>query len=213
MEREHEADPPMEDAEQDPPAWLRWFGVGNRRKGPVHPVFIPQAPAAQREEAIQATRAAQDLAAQLTPFNLDSAVSFLNVRMYEQKITGRYRAQCAKILMQEMDRQGLRNLHSREAIVRGGVELHIERKLLTRPSWTYSGIQQVNKFNKAINGIAERRHPWFYWKTQTIQLSSPLNSSGPWQEESSFRASHILAPLAITAGITIGLATAFYQRL
>lgn len=97
-----------------------------------------------------------------------------------------------------------------EAVIREGVETHIIIKLRTEPRWAYEGVESVNRFNNAIEGAVERRHPWFYWRTESAQLTSPLSSYGPWQEESSSRQSHILGPLAVTAGAALGLATVGY---
>ncbi|CAH2226674.1 jg9746, partial [Pararge aegeria aegeria] len=86
------ADPqpaPVADPDEQPPGWLEWMGFNHRqrRQGPIHPVFIPNAPAEQIEQAIAATRAAKDLAAELQPFDVETAVAYLNIQMYGQKIT------------------------------------------------------------------------------------------------------------------------------
>lgn len=98
------------------------------------------------------------------------------------------------LLTKEMDRQGLRDLHRREAVIRDGVEIHIETKVRTEPRFTYDGVNIINKCNNAIEGNVERRHPYFYWRTERARLATPLNEYGPWQDESCFRISHILAP-------------------
>lgn len=153
------------------PGWLEWLGINHRRNpnGPIHPVFIPQAPAEQIEQAIAATRAAKDLAAELRPFDVESAVAYLNVQMYGQRITERYRAQCAIKLLQEMDRQGLRDLMRRQAVIVEGVETHIRERLRTEPRWTTEAVHAISKFNNAVEGNVERRHPWFYWRTESAR--------------------------------------------
>lgn len=46
--------------------------------------------------------------------------------------------------------------------------------------------------------------------TESARWAPPVNSLGPWQNESSFRLSHIVAPLALTAGAILGVGTVGY---
>ncbi|CAG4931999.1 unnamed protein product [Parnassius apollo] len=172
----------------------------------IHPIFIPQAAGPEIDAAIERVNRTAELVERLTPYDVDTAVAYLDVRMYGQKITDRYRAQCATLLTQEMDRQGLHNIRRRKPIITEAIEIHIRERIRTELRWRFDDIEAVNKFNGAIEGTVERRHPWFYWKTERTQLAGSLNILGPWQDDSSFRLSHILAPVALTVGANIGVA-------
>lgn len=172
----------------------------------IHPVFIPQSTPAEIDNAIENVTRTSELVERLGPYDVETAVAYLDVRMYGQKITDRYRAQCATLLTQEMDRQGLHNIKRRKPIIIDAIEIHIRERLRTEPRWRYEDVNNINKFNNAIEGTVERRHPWFYWRTERTQRAGSLNSLGPWQDDSSFRLSHIVAPAALTAGAIIGAA-------
>ncbi|CAG4969240.1 unnamed protein product [Colias eurytheme] len=113
-----------------------------------------------------------------------------------QVITARYTAQCATALLQELDRHGVRDISRRENILKDAIERHMEIRLRTEQTWSCEAIERTNRFNNGIEGRAERRNRFWFWKVDRAQLTGSLNGQSPWEDEWSFRPSHFLAPIA-----------------
>lgn len=188
------------------PVFINNTAIPHENKINIGYRFIPNATEEEIEAAIQRVARAGELAERLTPYDHETAVAFLDVRMYGQKITDRYRAQCATILSQEMDRQGIFDMKRRKTIVVDAIEAHIRNRIAAEPRWRYDDIDAINKFNGTIEGTVERTHPFWYWKTQRAQLAGSLNTLGPWHDDSSFKLSHIVAPVMTAVGVSIGVA-------
>ncbi|XP_039761885.1 tigger transposable element-derived protein 6-like [Pararge aegeria] len=80
-----------------------------------------------------------------------------------------------------MDRQGLRDLNRREAVIREGVETHIITKLQTEPRWSYESVKVVNKFNNAVEEYPEVEKCLCTWIKQARNNNIPI--SGPMIKE------------------------------
>lgn len=156
-------------------------------------------------QGLDAIRLTREFIDEVTEFDMAAAGDFLDVKFYGQPITERYRAQCATALGQELDRHAVRNVTRRARLIPEAVERHIDRRLRAEPRWNKSTIERVNLFNNGVTGAVKTRNPYFYWQWDRTSIASTLNSERPWDDEQSFKPSHVMAPLAMAAGAAIAV--------
>lgn len=173
-------------------------------------MFVPDPPRDVLVQGMQAIDALRDFNERVHEYDLPTAVAFLKTRFYGQPMTARYRAQCSTVLCQELDRQNVRDIHRRAALVEQAVEQHINDRLTFEPRWNATTIEEVNEFNNGVAGRATKRSPYWYWKKDNISINSDLNSKTPWQEQDCFKISHLIYPTLAVGGAIIGLATVGY---
>lgn len=183
--------------------WNRYFG-GQPDPVPANArAFVPDRPHDVLIQGLEAIRLTNEFIEEVAEFDLQAAKDFLDAKFYGQPMSERYRAQCATALGQELDRQNVRNMTRRAKLIPRAVEGHITGRLRDEPRWNRESIEKVNRFNQGVNGDIQTRNPYFYWQWDRTTIASNLNSDRPWDDERSFRLSHLVAPMAVVAGTAI----------
>lgn len=178
------------------------LGVGRPHADPGLS-FIPDV-VEDLHNGTQVARKIKEFNEEVRDFDLDSAVAFLNLRLYGQEITGRYRSQAATLLLQELDRQNIKSIERKWNIVNRAVGAHIDYKLNEEPRWSYRDVENIRKFNDACTGNVMKRNDNWYWKFDRISIRENLNSNVPSDEDTSFRLSHVFVPImAVAAGVSL----------
>lgn len=185
--------------------WQRFFG-GQPEPVPAHArIFVPDRPHDILIQGTEAIRLTHAFIEEVAEFDTQAAVDFLDTKFYGQAMTDRYRAMCATALGQELDRQNVRNHTRRARLLPRAIEAHITKRLREEPRWNRQQIEQVNAFNQGVTGEIMTRNPYFYWQWDRTTIANTLNTERPWDDERSFKLSHLIAPIAIVGATAIGV--------